>query len=175
MNHCKERWDSGWLRVVGSQRELTCCSASSSSLLIFRSSSNILHIDEKRDACYCSRDLPSACIRLNVERCDLPFPLKNLSGKHINYTAKAAPAHVGEWGSGQWMEHFAAKNLPDVQAFESSERKARLFFHLETFCLTSADLQPRIPWKQRGRARPRDRSLIQDCTWKFLGGFQLEK
>lgn len=36
----------------------------------------------------------------------------------------------------------------------SLERKARLFFHLETFCLTTADLQPKIPWKGE-RARPR--------------------
>ena len=54
-------------------------------------------------------------------------------------------------------------------SFRSSERKARLFFHLETFCLTTADLQPRIPWKQRGRARPGSDS--QDCTWISLKSF----
>lgn len=79
------------------------------------------------------------------------FPLKNLSGKLINYTAKAVlVVHVGECGSRQWMEHFTDYQMFSLWNLESA---ARLFFHLETVSLTSIDLQPRIPWKQRGRAR----------------------
>lgn len=84
-------------------------------------------VQRQRYTSYFSIDLPSACIRLNVARCDLQFPLKNLSGKRINYTAKTAPAHVGESGSGQWMEHFAAKNLPDVQLLELGEKSQIVF------------------------------------------------
>lgn len=51
----------------------------------------------------------------------------NISGKRINYTAKAALVHVGERGSGQWMEHFAAKYRPDVQLLELAEESQIVF------------------------------------------------
>lgn len=77
--------------------------------------------------------------------------MKNLSDKRINYAAKAAlEVHGGKCGSGQWMEQFADYQMFSLWNLESA---ARLFFHLETVSLTSADLQPRIPWKQRRRAR----------------------
>lgn len=84
-------------------------------------------VQRQRDTCYCSRDLLSACARLDIARRDRQFPLMNLSGEQINYTAKAALVHVGEWGSGQWMEHFAAKNLPDVQLLELGEESQIVF------------------------------------------------
>lgn len=123
--------------TVGLQRELTCCSASSSSLLIFRSSSSILHRDR------------GTRVTAAVTSCLLTlahlFPLKDLPGKQINYTAEAELlVHDGEWGSGQWV-----KRSTDYQMFGlwNLESEARLFFHLETLCLTSADQQPRTPWK----------------------------
>lgn len=64
-------------------------------------------------------------------------------------------------------------NIDQMFSFYSLRRKARLFFHLETFCLTTADLQPRITQKQRGRAQ----HLGQDCTQTFwgLGGLIIRK
>lgn len=102
----------------------------------------------QRDVCYCSHDLLSARIRSVMASCNLQFPFKSLFGERINYTAESSkPAvHVGEWGSG----HSLLKTY-QMFSFWSSGRKARLFFHLETFCLTTADLQPRIPWKQKRR------------------------
>lgn len=58
-------------------------------------------------------------------------------------------------------------------SFWAYRGKTRLFFHLETFCLTTADRQPRIPQNQRGCAR----YIGQDCTqilWK-LGELIWEK
>lgn len=70
---------------------------------------------------------------------------------NINYRAREAPVHVGERGSEQRMEHFAAtKKMTRCSAFTALQTKARLFFHLETFCLTTADQQPKIPQKQIG-------------------------
>lgn len=173
MNYWKDRWGvkagaTGWLLIDRPQRELTCCSASSSSLLIFRSSSNILHRDKKGKACYCSRDLPSARIRLNVAHCDLPFPLKNLSGKDINYTAKAAPAHGREWGSGQWMEYFATKNLPDVRLWELGE-ESQIVFSPGNFLSDKCWPTAKNSLETKRTCSAWDRSLSQDCTWKFWG------
>lgn len=74
---CRAKW------MDGLQRELTFGSASSSSLLIFRSSSNIL----RREKCYCSPDLLSAQIRSDMASRDHLFSLMNLSGKRVYYTA----------------------------------------------------------------------------------------
>lgn len=69
------------------------------------------------------------------------------------------------------MEHFAALKPTRCSAFfRARRRKARLFFHLETFCLTSTDLQPRMPWKQRGRARPRSVPSVRTVHGYFGEG-----
>lgn len=50
----------------------------------------------QRDTCYCSHGLLSARVRSDMASGDLQFPLTNLSGKRINYTANTAAVHVGE-------------------------------------------------------------------------------
>lgn len=96
----------------------------------------------------------SACIKSEVQSLDLQFPLKNLSGKPFNYAAEEVLVHICE---------FSRKKKTDQMFSHSSVRRARLFFHLETFCLTTADIPPGIPWTLR--------SVPPPGYGYFVGGF----
>ncbi len=121
----------------------------------------------QRDTCYCSPDLLSACI---IRMWQVVI------GNSLWWTFLANGLITQQecwfmWGNEEGDSGWITLLLKTYQMFGSwsSQRKARLFFHLETFCLTTTDPLPRIPWKRRGHARLR--SVPWDCKLIFLWGW----
>ncbi len=114
-------------RVDRLQGELTFCSASSSSLLIFRSSSNILHGDKGTRVIAAMASCLLALGRIwQVVICNSLWWSFLENG--LITQRKTAPVHVGEWGSGQWKWSTSPlQNLPDVQLLELGEESQIVF------------------------------------------------
>lgn len=132
---CVKDWRTGggWSRPRGdvrgwmNGRELTFCSASSSSLLIFRSSSSILFGETHRETCVIAAVTSCRPVLGGTRRAGISH---SRSEEQLITQQKRRPrsgVHVWEWGSGQWMEHFAAKNLPDVQLSVPGEESQIVF------------------------------------------------
>lgn len=82
----------------------------------------------QRDTCYCSHDLPSACIRSDTASGDLQFPLINLflANGFITKRKQRQLKLGNEEVDGGWSA-LQLKNLPDVQLLELGEESQIVF------------------------------------------------